>query len=204
MGYVAHGELVAGAGYRPRDAIERKRPRMLVHERLRYDAQPRGQRASRSRPADAATAGRTGTTTPDSTHAFWLGAKRGASSPSLISRVTAKRLNCVAGINKRSLFGKPSEAVSTSPSAAEMTPSPLVSTRATSTAYASNRRFLKSVTVGSNEISRSYRSRKTSLARPLGMKRWRNSRCDSTSASNLSGSRGPDACSTPLVLGLSP
>lgn len=72
-------------------------------------------RSSASRPADAFTVGSTGTRTPDRTHARWLGAKRGANSPSLISRVTAKRLNTVGGRNRRSLFGKPSVAVSMSP-----------------------------------------------------------------------------------------
>src|SRR6516225_7544822 len=67
----------------------------------------RRQRSSASRPADASTVGLTGTSTPDSTQARWLGAKRGARRPSLISRVTAKRLNTVGGRNKRSLFGKP-------------------------------------------------------------------------------------------------
>src|SRR5215831_15850060 len=44
-------------------------------------------------------------------------AKRGASSPSLISRVTAKRLNTVGGKNKRELSSKPSVLVSMSPTA---------------------------------------------------------------------------------------
>ena len=56
-------------------------------------------RSSPSSPSEAGTDGLTGTSVPDNTHAFWLGANRGASSPSLISRVTANRLNCVAGIN---------------------------------------------------------------------------------------------------------
>src|SRR5437016_2362429 len=109
-------------------------------------------RSSLSSPAEAGTAGLTGTSTPDSTHALWLGAKRGASNPSLISRVTAKRLSHLGGRKRRELSGNPSDAVSTSPSAAEMTPSLLVSTRATSTAYASNRRWPKLVTPGSNEV----------------------------------------------------
>src|SRR6202035_1333420 len=54
-------------------------------------------RSSVSRPSDAAIAGVTATRNPVRTHARWLGAKRGASKPSLISRVTAKRLNEVAG-----------------------------------------------------------------------------------------------------------
>src|SRR5260221_6767511 len=88
--------------------------------------------SSPSSPAEAGTAGLTGVSVPDSTHAFWLGANLGASIPSLISRVTAKRLNCVAGMNKRSLLANPSDIVSTSPSAAETTP--LWPTRATSAA----------------------------------------------------------------------
>src|SRR5438067_61575 len=75
--------------------------------------------SSLSRPADANTTGATGTRTPVKTQARWLGAKRGASSPSLISRVTAKRLNAVAGRNNRSLFEKPFDGVSMSPSAAK-------------------------------------------------------------------------------------
>ena len=91
-------------------------------------------RSSLSSPSDAGTDGLTGTSVPDNTHAFWLGAKRGANSPSSISRVTAKRLNCVAGMNNLVLSANPSDAVSTSPSAAETTPSLFVSTLATSTA----------------------------------------------------------------------
>src|SRR6516162_11558599 len=60
------------------------------------------QRSSASRPVEASTVGLTATRTPDRTHARWLGAKRGANSPSLISRVTAKRLNTVGGRNSRS------------------------------------------------------------------------------------------------------
>ena len=55
------------------------------------------QRSSTSRPVEASTVGLTATRTPDRTHPRWLGAKRGANSPSLISRVTAKRLNTVGG-----------------------------------------------------------------------------------------------------------
>src|SRR5215469_7542930 len=94
----------------------------------------RRQRSSASRPVEASTVELPGTRTPVRTHARWLGAKRGANSPSLISRVTAKRLKAVGGRNKRSLFGKPSDGVSMSPSAAEMMPSPFWSTRATSAA----------------------------------------------------------------------
>ena len=50
---------------------------------------PRGGLIGR-RPADADTAGLTGIKLPVNTQARWLGAKRGVSSPSLISRVTAK------------------------------------------------------------------------------------------------------------------
>jgi MFS family permease len=53
------------------------------------------QRSSASRPSDAFTVGSTATRRPCSTKARSLRAKRGASSPSLISRVTAKRLNTV-------------------------------------------------------------------------------------------------------------
>jgi hypothetical protein len=84
-------------------------PEALTHRRAR--APPRGsfprlfsavreacgQRSSESSPADALTTGVTGTRTPVRTHARWLGAKRGAKSPSLISRVTAKRLKTVGG-----------------------------------------------------------------------------------------------------------
>src|SRR5258708_16614826 len=91
-------------------------------------------RSSESRPAAAGTDGVTATREPDSTHALWLGEKRGASKPSLISRVTAKRLNDEAGRYNRKLFSKPSDAVSGSPSGAEMIPSWVVSTRATSAA----------------------------------------------------------------------
>src|SRR5881296_1284310 len=55
------------------------------------------QRSSASRPVEAGTAGLTGTRVPVRLQARWLGAKRGASNPSLISRVTAKRSNAVAG-----------------------------------------------------------------------------------------------------------
>src|SRR5262249_5416252 len=57
----------------------------------------RSQRSSASRPVEASTVGLTGTRTPDSTQARWLGAKRGANRPSFISRVTAKRLKAVGG-----------------------------------------------------------------------------------------------------------
>src|SRR5262249_60773756 len=91
-------------------------------------------RPSPSRPAEAATAGCTGTRAPVIIQARWLGEKGGANNPSLISRVTAKRLNTVGGRNKRSLLSKPSDAVSISPSTAEIIPSPFVSTSATSAA----------------------------------------------------------------------
>src|SRR5262249_23031391 len=55
---------------------------------------------SEARPADAAAGGSTFTRVPVRTYARWLGAKRGANSPSLISRVTAKRLNTVGGKEK--------------------------------------------------------------------------------------------------------
>src|SRR5690348_12524869 len=61
------------------------------------------QRSSESRPADAGTAGLTGTRVPVRIQARWLGAKRGASNPSLISRVTANRLKAVAGRKRRVL-----------------------------------------------------------------------------------------------------
>src|ERR1700730_12014846 len=90
-------------------------------------------RSSESRPA-AATDGVTATREPDRTHALWLGENRGASKPSLISRVTAKRLNDAAGKYNRKIFAKPSAAVSGAPSGAEIMPAWLVSTRATSAA----------------------------------------------------------------------
>jgi hypothetical protein len=74
-------------------------------------------------PVEASTTGLTGTRTPDSTQARWLGAKRGASSPPLISRVTAKRLKAVGGRQRRELSAKPSVGVSISPCAAVMMPS---------------------------------------------------------------------------------
>src|SRR6266849_1016275 len=79
-------------------------------------------RSSPSRPAEASTVGLTATRTPVRTHARWLGAKRGANNPSLISRVTAKRLNTVGGRYSRSLLGKPSVGVSISPTGAVMMP----------------------------------------------------------------------------------
>jgi hypothetical protein len=98
----------------------------------------RSYRSSESRPAEADTAGLTGTSVPVRIHAPWFGAKRGASNPSLISRVTAKRLNTVGGRNTRVLSEKPSVAVSMLPSTAEMIPSPFWSTCATSAAYATS------------------------------------------------------------------
>jgi hypothetical protein len=56
---------------------------------------------------DAVTAGFTGTRVPIRTKTRWLGANRDASLPSLISRVSAKRSNAVAGRYSR-LFGNPS------------------------------------------------------------------------------------------------
>src|SRR5712672_267907 len=83
--------------------------------RRRPSEKRRAQRSSPSRPVEAATVGSTGTRTPDKIHARWLGAKRGAKSPSLISRVTAKRLNTVGGKKRRVLSAKPSVGVSMSP-----------------------------------------------------------------------------------------
>src|SRR6202035_4868831 len=88
--------------------------------------------SSPSRPAEAGTAGLTATRAPVSTHARWLGEKRGANRPSLISLVTAKRLNTVGGRYSRSLLPKPSVAVSISPTAAVTMPWSFGSTRATS------------------------------------------------------------------------
>src|SRR5205823_4504061 len=85
-------------------------------------------RSSASRPAEAATEGFTTTRFPLNTQARWLGEKRGASKPSLISRVTAKRLNESGDRNNRWLSGKPSVGVSASPTTAEMIPSPFGST----------------------------------------------------------------------------
>ena len=89
-------------------------------------------RSSPSRPVEAFTAGLTATRAPVSIHARWLGEKRGANRPSLISRVTAKRLNTVGGRYNRSLFAKPSVAVSISPTAAVTMPWSFGSTRSTS------------------------------------------------------------------------
>src|SRR6202008_4437329 len=66
------------------------------------------QRSSLSRPADAGRGGLTVMAPPVSPQARWLGANRGAREPSLISRVTAKRRNEVAGKNRRELSGNPS------------------------------------------------------------------------------------------------
>src|SRR5262249_12698506 len=96
------------------------------------------QRLSASCVTDALTDGCTSVNGPLWTHARWLGAKRGARRPSLISRVTAKRLNCVAGMKRRSFERPPSEKSSRSTSTAVRMPSPLtppVSTRATSALY---------------------------------------------------------------------
>src|SRR5262245_42907718 len=92
-------------------------------------------RLSASCVTEALTDGDTSVNGPLWTHARWLGAKRGERSPSLISRVTAKRLNCVAGMKSRSFDRPPSEKSSRSTSTAVRMPSPLtppVSTRATS------------------------------------------------------------------------
>ena len=81
-------------------------------------------RSSLSRPADPITAGLTGLTNPVKIQAFWLGAKRGASGPSLISRVAANRSKVGARRKRRVLSGKPSDGESMSPSTAPMMPSP--------------------------------------------------------------------------------
>src|SRR5262249_42722833 len=57
--------------------------------------------SSASRGTEAGTEGRTNVTGPLRTYARWKGAKRGASNPSLISRVTANRLNALGGRYKR-------------------------------------------------------------------------------------------------------
>src|SRR5260370_39097089 len=111
-------------------------------------------RSSESRPVAAGTEGVTATREPVRTHALWLGEKRGASKPSFISRVTAKRSNEVTDRYNRKLSGNPSDAVSGSPSGAEMMPSWLASTRATSAAYASDNRPCRVFTPGSNEAGR--------------------------------------------------
>jgi hypothetical protein len=67
---------------------------------------------------EASTVGLTFTSEPLNTQPRWLGEKRGASEPSLISRVTAKRLNAVGGRYNRVLSAKPSVAVSISPTVA--------------------------------------------------------------------------------------
>src|SRR6516165_9756929 len=65
-------------------------------------------RLSASWGIEAGTAGCTTVNSPPSTYARWLGAKRGASRPSSISRVTAKRSKDVAGRYRR-VFGRPSD-----------------------------------------------------------------------------------------------
>ena len=54
-------------------------------------------RSSPSLPTEAGTAGLTRTSEPLKTYARWLGARRGASRPSSISRVTANRSYEVGG-----------------------------------------------------------------------------------------------------------
>src|SRR5215475_7258944 len=74
---------------------------------------------------------------PERTQPRVLGAKRGASSPSLISRVTAKRLKLLGKrkMHVLSPWGQCELAVSMSPSAADTMPSPFVSTRAMAALY---------------------------------------------------------------------
>src|SRR6266436_942543 len=81
-----------------------------------------GYLSSASRPVEASTLGLTFTSEPLNTQPRWLGEKRGASDPSLISRVTAKRLNAVGGRYNRVLLGNPSVAVSISPTFAVIMP----------------------------------------------------------------------------------
>src|SRR5262245_16110482 len=88
------------------------------------ETKARGQRSSESRPSETGTAGTTAFIEPLRIHARWLGAKRGANSPSLISRVTANRPKLVAGRKRRALSSNPSLVLSTSPSTDEITPSP--------------------------------------------------------------------------------
>ncbi len=166
--FVTYHESGAWSGH----AI-RVHPRVLTQAVL--GVQP-PHRSSASRPTEAGIAGNCGTSEPCSTQPRWLGANRGANRPSLISRVTAKRLKTVAGRKRRVLSGNPSLAVSTSPSIAEITPSPFWSTRATSAAYALNRRSERFFVRGSKDTGRAYTSSKISFASPLGMNRWRNSR----------------------------
>src|SRR6185436_16638411 len=83
-----------------------------------------GYRSSPSLLIEAGTEGSTRTSLPLSTQARWLGAKRGAKSPSSSSRVTAKRLNEVGGRNNLS-FDWPSDSSSGSASKKFKTPSPL-------------------------------------------------------------------------------
>src|SRR5262245_16305933 len=155
--------IVADRGRPRRDlAATRREPRhpRLDRPRRRRGAdeavtQPGRHRSSPSSPSEAGTDGLTGTSIPDSNQPFWLGANRGARRPSLISRVTAKRSNWVAGMNNRVLSANPSEAESTSPSKAETTPSLFVSIRATSAAYASKSRVLKSSIPKSKDTGRS-------------------------------------------------
>src|SRR5258708_36230572 len=91
-------------------------------------------RSSESRPVAAGTDGVTATRDPVRTHALWLGEKRGASKPSFMSRVTAKRFNEVTGRYNRKLSGKLWDVVSEWPLGAEVEPAWLACTRAASAA----------------------------------------------------------------------
>ena len=79
------GTVIAVVGESPTVARHWRTPLGLVFIDTVY-------RSSASRPSDAGATGFTGTREPCRTQPRWLGANRGASSPSLISRVTAKRL----------------------------------------------------------------------------------------------------------------
>src|SRR5207248_1248768 len=123
----AGGRRLRRIGAEPGDCARQRRPKreVVLSGKWARRGGPAGRlyrsepyRSLESRPSDADTTGSTFTRKPVRIHARWLGAKRGANSPSLISRVTAKRLNAVAGKKRRALSGKPSDAVSMSPSTA--------------------------------------------------------------------------------------
>src|SRR5437899_2747943 len=77
----AHLRRCGAAAVKTRARSVQPRALVLVEERI-----ARGYRSSPSSSSEAGTDGLTGTSAPDITQALWLGANRGASSPSLISR----------------------------------------------------------------------------------------------------------------------
>jgi hypothetical protein len=77
---------------RTRDGMPASRGMKWALEVAHARPAPAAQRRSASCGTEAGTAGCTSVRNPLSTHARWLGSNRGASSPSLISRVTKNRL----------------------------------------------------------------------------------------------------------------